>query len=536
MIVFEHVSKRYGRRLALDDISLDLRPGEVTLLLGANGAGKSTLLRCALGITSYDGAISVAGLDPFLSGCAVRSLVGYMPQAGGLHPDLTVDETMRLYAAIRGASTERAAGLVEEAGLGGHRTEKVSDLSGGLRQRLGFALALLTDPPILILDEPGASLDQASRQWLARRLQTMAQEGRTVLASTHGAQELLDIGTRIIVLEDGRLVEARDVDRPASPPDQGIAIEPPPPRKKASVRPLVVKELRDAVGSRWLTGYATLLAALGLAAASAGIDSSSGLALEAFGRTTATLMNLCLMLAPLVAVLMGAASIAGERERGTLEHLLAQPFSRTRLLLAKHAGLLLSLTAATLAGFVPAGILIVREAGPDVLGHYLLFPAIAALVGAAMLGVGFAISVTSRSAAQAQGAAVFAWFAFVLLYDLVLMGSLATAGMPVQALSAALVLNPVDAARVLGVLALEPDLYLLGPAGAYLTAQLSAAGTAALLLGSLAVWAALPLGAAVITFRRPVRGGTRVRISRSLATPAAPAGRGTVHSTEVTFS
>ena len=107
---------------------------------------------------------------------------------------------------------------------------------------------------------------------------------------------------------------------------------------------------------------------LGLAAASAGIESASGLALQAFGRTTATLMNLCLLLAPLVAVLMGAASIAGERERGTLEHLLAQPLTRTRLLLAKHAGLVISLTVATLAGFLPAGILVVAAAGAGVIG------------------------------------------------------------------------------------------------------------------------------------------------------------------------
>ena len=535
MIHFEHVSKRYGRRVALDDISVDLRPGEVTLLLGANGAGKSTLLRCALGITSYEGSISVAGLDPFQNGCAVRSLVGYMPQAGGLHPDLTVDETMRLYAAIRGAATDRAMQLVEEAGLAGHKQAKVGDLSGGLRQRLGFALALLTDPPVLILDEPSASLDRASRAWLATRLQAMAREGRTVLVSMHGGEELLAIGDRVVVLEDGRLVEARDAERPPRPPRRADAADARP-RRKATVRPLVVKELRDAVGSRWLTGYALLLALLGLAAASTGIDSSSGLALEAFGRTTATLMNLCLMLAPLVAVLMGAASIAGERERGTLEHLLAQPLSRTMLLLAKHAGLLLSLVAATVAGFIPAGIMIVREAGPGVLGHYLLFPAIAALVGAAMLGVGIAISVSSRSAAQAQGAAVFAWFAFVLLYDLVLMGSLATAGMPVQALSVALVANPVDAARVLGVLALEPDLYLLGPAGAYLTTQLSSSGAAALLLGALVSWATLPLGVAVCTFARPMRAGRRAPAARSLECPAPDPGRGSVRPTEVTFS
>ena len=110
------------------------------------------------------------------------------------------------------------------------------------------------------------------------------------------------------------------------------------------------------------------------------------------------------------------------------------------------------------------------------IGHYLLFPAIASLAGAAMAGVGLLISVSSRSAVQAQGTAVFAWFGFVLLYDLLLIGSLAASGMPAEWLAGALVANPVDAARVLGVLALEPDLYLLGPAGAYIAARFSRAG------------------------------------------------------------
>jgi Cu-processing system permease protein len=269
--------------------------------------------------------------------------------------------------------------------------------------------------------------------------------------------------------------------------------------------PVVLKELRDAFTSRWLIAYAVLLAALGLAATATGLDSTSGLALQAFGRTTATLMNLCLLLSPLVAVLMGANAIAGEQERGTLEHLLAQPLSRTGLLLAKHLGLLTALTTATAIGFLPAGVLIASATGFAMIGHYLLFPLIAALAGSAMAGIGLFISVTSRSAVQAQGTAVFAWFAFVLLYDLVLMGSLAVSGMPAGWLAAALVANPVDAARVLGVLALEPDLYLLGPAGAYLAAQLSRHGAAAVLLTALVAWAVLPVGAAVVRFSNPLR-------------------------------
>ena len=523
MIAIQDVSKRYGRREALAGVSLEVRPGEVTLLLGANGAGKSTLLRCLLGITSFEGAIRVTALDPLANGPAVRALIGYMPQSGGLHTDLTVRETVAFYAAIRKTPAERGLALASEAGLSSHLDTRIGELSGGMRQRLGFALALLADPQILVLDEPSASLDAASRLWLAQRLRAAADEGRTVLVSTHAGQELLEAGDCEVHLEEGRLVRVsrrarnEDVNAPSLAAARPVS---------GSMRPIVVKELRDAITSRWLIAYAVLLAALGLAATSTGLQSSSGLAIQAFGRTTATLMNLCLLLSPLVAVLMGAASIAGEQERGTLEHLLAQPLTRTQLILGKHAGVLIAVTAATFAGFMPAGILIATALDPGMLGHYLLFPAIAALAGAAMVGIGLLISVTSRSAVQAQGTAVFAWFAFVLLYDLVVIGSLAVGSLPIGGVSALLVANPVDAARVLGVLALEPDLYLLGPAGAFLVARLSAAGTAALLLAALAVWGSAPVAAAAITFSRPLR---RIRSHEERKIVGHAAGDGRAH-------
>ena len=508
MIEIRNVTKRYGRRIALDDVSLKLATGEVTLLLGPNGAGKSTLLRCLLGITDYEGSISVNGVDPLDDGRAVRSAIGYMPQSGGLHVDLTVRDTMRLFARIRQAPADRGEMLLKEAGLGQYLDAPVGELSGGMRQRLGFALALLPDPKILVLDEPSASLDVGSRQWLMARLRAAADEGRTVIVSTHGGQELLHVGDRTITLEAGRVIETRRANaRPDFIDPNSQTTQATPGKavwgwrdRAAGVLPIVQKEVRDALTNRWLIAYAVLLGGLGLAAMTTGVNSASGLAIQAFGRTTATLMNLCLLLSPLVAVVMGAASIAGEQERGTLEHLLAQPLTRTELLLGKFAGLLFALSAATVAGFVPAGVAIAIAAGPQVLPHYLLFPVIATLAGAAMAAVGLLISVTSRSAVQSQGMAMFVWFGFVLLYDLVLMGSLVISGMPAEWLAAALVANPVDAARVLGILALEPDLYLLGPAGAFLTTRLSAAGTARLLIGALALWGVAPIVLASIKF------------------------------------
>ena len=531
MIEIRNLTKQYGRRVALAELSLTIVPGELTLLLGPNGAGKSTLLRCLLGITDFEGSISIDGLDPLADGCAVRSAIGYMPQSGGLHADLTVRQTMGLYARIRRASMERGLMLLRDAGLESHLDTLVGELSGGMRQRLGFALALLPDPAVLVLDEPSASLDAASRKWLADRLQAAAAEGRTVIVSTHTAHELLNIGYHAITLDGGRVVERRlligDEGREHPPVAIHAAAEGRGWRRRVTrSAPIAQKEVRDALTNRWLIAYAMLLGGLGLAATATGFDSASGLAIQAFGRTTATLMNLCLLLSPLVAVVMGAALIAGEQERGTLEHLLAQPLTRTELLLAKYFGLLAALTAATVAGFVPAAVAIAAAAGPEMLGHYALFPMIATLAGAAMAAMGVLISVSARSAVHAQGMAMVTWFALVLLYDLILMGSLAVSGMPAQWLAAALIGNPVDAARVLGVLALEPDLYLLGPAGAFLTTRLSAAGTAAVLLGALVLWSIMPVCAAALKFSLRRRLHSHAQNTRQSAVVCDDAGRG----------
>ena len=225
MITVTDVTKRYGRRTALSSVSLTLHAGEVTLLLGPNGAGKSTLLRCLLGITDFEGEIRVSGLDPRVDGWAVRSLIGYMPQTGGLHPDLTVEDTMRLYADLRRAPRERCAVLLEEAGSERPRVStQVGDLSGGMRQRLGFSLALLTDPHILVLDEPSASLDAASRQWLAARLCRAAADGRLVLVSTHAGQELMDAGHRRVVLADGSVISSTPGSQAATLPVRDVPV------------------------------------------------------------------------------------------------------------------------------------------------------------------------------------------------------------------------------------------------------------------------------------------------------------------------
>ncbi|MFI8088229.1 ABC transporter ATP-binding protein [Streptomyces sp. NPDC086080] len=203
------LSLHYGRTRALDDVSLRLSPG-VTGLLGPNGAGKTTLLRVlATAVPADRGAFTVLGHDPGTSRGRqeVRRHLGYLPQTPGFHPDFTAFEFVD-YVAILKELTDRTARhrevrrTLDEVGLGDVRGKRVKKLSGGMRQRVALAAALVGDPAFVVLDEPTVGLDPEQRLRF-RELIARAGEGRTVLLSTHQTEDVAMLCHRVVVLADG---------------------------------------------------------------------------------------------------------------------------------------------------------------------------------------------------------------------------------------------------------------------------------------------------------------------------------------------
>ncbi|CAM5627674.1 ABC transporter ATP-binding protein OS=Streptomyces alboniger OX=132473 GN=CP975_05625 PE=4 SV=1 [Streptomyces alboniger] len=205
------LSLRYGGTRALDDVSLRLAPG-VTGLLGPNGAGKTTLLRVlATALPADHGAFTVLGNDP---GTArgrqeVRRSLGYLPQTPGFHPDFTAFEFVD-YVAILKELTNRAARhrevrrVLDEVDLADVRGRRIKKLSGGMRQRVALAAALVGDPGFLVLDEPTVGLDPEQRMRF-RELIAQAGEGRTVLLSTHQTEDVAMLCHRVLVMAGGRV-------------------------------------------------------------------------------------------------------------------------------------------------------------------------------------------------------------------------------------------------------------------------------------------------------------------------------------------
>ena len=203
MLRVDSVSKRYGKLTALDSASLTVDEGEVLAVIGANGAGKTTLFKCILGLSRFEGAITIGGLDIARKGKDARRLIGYLPQNPALHPDLSVRETALFYAALKRLPAERAKTMVEEAGLAEHAEKNVGALSGGMRQRLALGIAQLADPPLLILDEPAAGLDISARLDLRRLVSEQRQEGKAIVLSTHWLEDVPYIADNVLVLERG---------------------------------------------------------------------------------------------------------------------------------------------------------------------------------------------------------------------------------------------------------------------------------------------------------------------------------------------
>lgn len=265
------------------------------------------------------------------------------------------------------------------------------------------------------------------------------------------------------------------------------------------------RELRQAVGSTWLTIYAVLFTGLALGLSYLGERNLGSLGFENFSRTTASLLNLCLLLAPLVALSLSADSIAGERDRGTLSYLLSQPLDRWELLLGKFAGLFASIALATVAGFAVAGIVIAFLASTMDAGTYLLFLVLVLALIGVMTGIGLVASVLSRTRVQALGMAVMVWFVAVFVFDLLLIGTVSSTSLGGGGLMLALLMNPVEIVRVLAIIQLEPDLQILGPFGSYLIERVGTGGATVILTSALVAWLAAPVAAAAWLFESRTR-------------------------------
>ena len=211
-VIAENLFKNYGGKAVLRGISFEARPGEITLLVGPNAAGKTTTIKILAGLTRPDrGRARINGFDLVRSRIAAQRLLGYLPQSPNFHPRLTCLEILRFYARLHRVALSRCEAMLEFAGLGEFARTATGALSGGMRQRLGLALLLLPDAPVLLLDEPGLSLDPGWRQRLQDILRLESgSRGKTVLVTTHLIREWNNVAHRCLLCRLGKIERELD--------------------------------------------------------------------------------------------------------------------------------------------------------------------------------------------------------------------------------------------------------------------------------------------------------------------------------------
>jgi len=218
MISTQNLTKSFGRKPILRGISLHADPGQITLMVGPNGAGKSTTVKVVAGlIRPNSGTARVNGFDVVQQRIEAQRAAAYLPQRLSFHPKLTCLEILRFYAGLRGVPISRCEAMLQLTGLDDVAKMRTEKLSGGMRQLLGVAFLLLADAPILLLDEPGLSLDPRWRKWLQQKLRFEAQRGKTILITTHLIAEWNDVADRCLLCRDG-IIE-RELDPKSLPND-----------------------------------------------------------------------------------------------------------------------------------------------------------------------------------------------------------------------------------------------------------------------------------------------------------------------------
>jgi Cu-processing system permease protein len=269
----------------------------------------------------------------------------------------------------------------------------------------------------------------------------------------------------------------------------------------ANIASIARRELRDALRSRWFLLYSLAFAALGLGVSYISAASAGASGLSGFGRTTAGLINLVLLVVPLMALTAGAGSISSDRERGMLAYLLAQPVARWEVLIGKYLGLALALLACITLGLGACAGILAWSGDATAPMSLVWLAALSFGLALAMLSLGMLLSVLARKASVAVGTAIFLWLSLVFITDLGLMAGAIALRARIEHLFLLSLANPLQVFKMWSLHAIDASLDVLGPAGLYATDTYGAA-LGWMFGAALAAWVLLPLSAAALIFSR----------------------------------
>ena len=269
----------------------------------------------------------------------------------------------------------------------------------------------------------------------------------------------------------------------------------------ANISVVMDKEMQDSRRNRWFLLFTVVFTGLALGLSTLGLSGLGTFGVAGFGRTVASLINLVVLITPLMGLLLGAISISGERERGSLLPLLAQPVTPTEVLLGKFFGTAAALIAAILFGFGLSGFVIAWHGGFAQLDNYLMLIGLTLLLGLVHLSIGFCLSVLTSKSATTLSLALILWLSIVFLSDLGLIGTAIVLKLSPQVLLAAALLNPAQVFKLAAIQMIQGNLELLGASGLYATDVLGHF-LLPVLMGLLALAALIPLGLAIYIFPR----------------------------------
>ncbi|HWW44000.1 MAG TPA: ABC transporter ATP-binding protein [Acidimicrobiia bacterium] len=218
MLELRGVRKAYGDRVALAGVDLDVRAGSIVGLVGPNGAGKTTLVSIVAGLRRADGgSVRVAGVDLADDPARARALIGLAPQDTGVYPSLTVRDNLRYFAGLAGVARRERRARVESVaaalGLGALLDRRAAELSGGERRRVHTAMALVHEPPLVLLDEPTTGADVRTRAEILAMVRGLAARGSAIVYSTHYLHEIEELAADVAVIDHGRIVARGDAGR-----------------------------------------------------------------------------------------------------------------------------------------------------------------------------------------------------------------------------------------------------------------------------------------------------------------------------------